>query len=164
MYFADPVRKEEGSQVWDFAYDGSKEMAVVTETWSNIRTMLKHVYISPTVRRVFYSREFAHTIQKQNLKGPLAVSPGCVTEWDLQWLFLCALAIAIVVCKVERFLFKLHICLQRAVFAMPEKPCCDLCCICRQCFLAVKSLLSLRNLILHLRQRWMFKWIVHGTT
>eukprot|EP00775_Hariotina_reticulata_P002461 gene2460-2764_t len=71
------VRKEEGSLVWDLAYDQKIETVVVTETWSNIRTLLKHVYTSPTVRSVFYGKEFAHVVQKQSLEGPFAAMLSC---------------------------------------------------------------------------------------
>ena len=70
---AGTIRQEDGCIAYDVSY-GSDESVNFHETWSSIRTMLRSIYVYPTVARVFFSERFRSLSQNHTVEGPFAVT------------------------------------------------------------------------------------------
>ena len=70
---AGTIRQEDGCIAYDVSY-GSDESVNFHETWSSIRTMLRSIYVYPTVARVFFSERFRNLSQNHTVEGPFAVT------------------------------------------------------------------------------------------
>ncbi len=71
-----PIRQEDGALYYEEAYGGTDGLTVkFFESWSSIRSLYKHIYTSPTVRRVFFSEAFRNLVASQVLEGPFQVWP-----------------------------------------------------------------------------------------
>ncbi len=72
---AGPIRQEYGNLYYEEAYGGADGLTVkFFESWSSIRSLYKHIYMSPTVKRVFFSEAFKDLVADQVLEGPFQVS------------------------------------------------------------------------------------------
>ena len=67
------IRQEDGCIAYDIAY-GPDESVNFFETWSSIRTMLRSIYVYPTVARVFFSARFRSLSQNHTVEGPFKVA------------------------------------------------------------------------------------------
>ncbi len=67
------IRQEDGCIAYDVSY-GADESVNFHETWSSIRTMLRSIYVYPTVARVFFSERFRNLSQNHTVEGPFMVT------------------------------------------------------------------------------------------
>jgi quinol monooxygenase YgiN len=73
-----PIRQEDGNLYYEEAYGGADGLTVkFFESWSSIRSLYKHIYMSPTVRRVFFSEAFRNLVANQVLEGPFQAMVPC---------------------------------------------------------------------------------------
>jgi len=74
-FCAGPIRQEDGNLYYEEAFGGPDGLTVkFFESWSSIRSLYKHIYMSPTVKRVFFSEAFKDLVANQVLEGPFQVS------------------------------------------------------------------------------------------
>ncbi|CAL5228542.1 g11696 [Coccomyxa viridis] len=70
------IRQEDGCIAYDVSY-GADESVNFHETWSSIRTMLRSIYVYPTVARVFFSERFRNLSQNHTVEGPFMTMLPC---------------------------------------------------------------------------------------
>ena len=73
------IHQEDGCIAYDVSY-GSDESVNFHETWSSIRTMLRSIYVYPTVARVFFSERFRNLSQNHTVEGPFTVTPHLIPD------------------------------------------------------------------------------------
>jgi len=84
-FCAGPIRQEDGNLYYEEAFGGPDGLTVkFFESWSSIRSLYKHIYMSPTVKRVFFSEAFKDLVANQVLEGPFQVIPFRVLLYPQQ--------------------------------------------------------------------------------
>ncbi|KAK9819843.1 hypothetical protein WJX72_003157 [[Myrmecia] bisecta] len=72
-----PIRREEGCVYYNVAKEKDTNIVRWTESWSSLRTLLKHMLTSPTVARTFGSPDFEALFTNETILGPYAPLVPC---------------------------------------------------------------------------------------
>ncbi|KAK9803936.1 hypothetical protein WJX72_006328 [[Myrmecia] bisecta] len=72
-----PIRAEEGCVFYDVTKSPTSNEIRFIESWSSTRTLLKHIYTSPTVKRTFGNPQFRAMYTDQQMLGPYSPLVSC---------------------------------------------------------------------------------------